>query len=364
MFIAAIFCIPVSAEQYTFSADTTDPSAVYRAYSAFTDGLSNFNDGELLPGEITDVSDKLSPDLWLGRIISGIQNSVPNVFSGILPVFSLVIVMAAANVILPDGDSLKRNFGDLASLVCAVELFAITSELLAGAQNYLNNLCSIMNLFLPVMEGVCLAGGHLTEKTVSGGAILLLTTLLGSFAGKIMAPCVSLLFIFSAVTAACPESKLGGAVAGLRKFIGRLWSIFGIFLSFLLSSQTIIAKAADSLGARTARFALGSFVPMAGGMLAEALSTLQSGMGWIRQSAGIGGIIVIAAFFIPAVIPLVLYKISVSLAASAAEILGASAVSGILGEIRGIIELITGVVTAASLLFLLALMIFSKVQGN
>jgi len=356
--------MPVLAEQYTFSADKTDPSAVYRAYSDFASGLSDSSDSELLPEEITDVSDKLAPGLWLGRIVSELGNSAPKVLSGILPIFSLVAIMAAANVILPDGDSLKRNFADLASLVCAVELFSITSEVLSGAQAYLGNLCSIMNMFLPVMEGVCIAGGHLTEKAVSGGAMLLLTTLLGNFAGKILAPCVSLLFIFSAVTAACPESKLGGAVAGLRKFIGRLWSIFGIFLSFLLSSQTIIAKAADSLGARTARFALGSFVPMAGGILAEALSTVQSGMGWIRQSAGIGGIIVIAVFFIPAVIPLVLYKLAVSLAASAAEIMGASAASGILGEVRGIIELITGVVTAASLLFLLALMIFSKAQGG
>ena len=71
-------------------------------------------------------------------------------------------------------------------------------------------------------------------------------------------------------------------MSGLRKFIGRLWSVFGILFSFLLSVQTLLAGAADSLGARTARFALASFVPVAGGMIAEALSTLRGGMAYVR----------------------------------------------------------------------------------
>ena len=56
--------------------------------------------------------------------------------------------------------------------------------------------------------------------------------------------------------------------------------------------------------------------------------------------------------------------ISISLTASAAEIMGVSAMSGILGEVKGIVELITGVMIASSLLFLLTLMMFMKVQAG
>jgi stage III sporulation protein AE len=177
-------------------------------------------------------------------------------------------------------------------------------------------------------------------------------------------PTVSLLFTFTAVVGACPDSHLGGVLSGVRKFIGRLWSVFGILFSFLLSVQTLLAGAADSLGARTARFALSSFVPVAGGMIAEALSTLRGGMAYVRQTAGVGGILVLLALFLPAVIPMVLVKLALSLTESAAGILGVGAASSMLGEVRGIAELIIGVVTGASLVFLITLMMFMKVWSG
>jgi len=370
MLLCAIF---VSGEEYTFSADDAGAYAVGEAYGDFLDGVDpQIRDSfdSLLPdGSITDgnfgaeLAEKLDLRLWIRKIadfaLSGINESVRSA----LPLFSIVLLMALSHALLPVNNALCTSFLSYAQLLCAVEIFRMTSHVLDSARSYMKSLCSIMNLFLPVMERVWLMGGSLTEKSVSGGAVILLSTVLGNFTDLILTPTVSLLFTFTAVSAACPDSRLGGMVSGIRRLVGRLWSILGILFSFLLSVQTLLASAADSLGARTVRFALASFIPGGGGMLAEALSTIRTGVSYIRHGAGAGGIIVLAAVFLPAVIPPLMYRLAVSLTASAADILGVGSVSGMLGEVRGIVELIIGAVTAASLLFLIALIMFMKVQG-
>lgn len=362
--------LPVHAEEYIFSAD--EVFSPDRALSDFIGGLDGEllgDAGELLPdasdasiGE--ELTEKLDLGLWIEKIADFAVGGIGEAAESILPLFSLVVLMAAANAILPEGDSMRRSFGEFASLLCAVEVFRLTSDVLGDACAYLSRLCGVMNLFVPVMESVCLISGRITEKAVSGGGLILFSTLIGNFASVVLMPTVSLLFTFTAVVGACPDSHLGGVLSGVRKFIGRLWSVFGILFSFLLSVQTLLAGAADSLGARTARFALASFVPVAGGMIAEALSTLRGGMAYVRQTAGVGGILVLLALFLPTVIPMVLVKLALSLTESAAGIMGVGAASSMLGEVRGIAELIIGVVTGASLVFLITLMMFMKVWSG
>jgi len=150
---------------------------------------------------------------------------------------------------------------------------------------------------------------------------------------------------------------------GLRKGIGRIWAIFGITFSFLMGIQTVLAKSADSLGARTARFALGSFVPVAGGFLSEAYSTVTEGLGFVRQTAGAGGILLILLLLLPGLVPLLLHKLALALSACMAEMLGEEPLRALLAEIGGIVDLLMGVMLVTGLFFLLAVILFMKSQG-
>lgn len=367
--LAVVLSVSVCAGEYTFSFDDGTADPVQRSFDEMREALPDELADELDGISLTDaaktsesLADKLDIGTWAGKIFDEIEKSLPQVMPSLSVMLSLVILMAASQSVLPDSPALKKAFIEYAGLFASVEVFRMTSSVLEMVQSYLGRMCEVMNFFVPVIEAVCLIGGKLTEKTVTGGGMILLITLIGNFNTAVLVPLTYVLFTLSAVTMTCPEVKLGGMVSSLRKFIMRLWSVMGIVFSFLLGIQTLLAKSADNLAARTVKFALGSFVPVAGGILSEAFSTVSEGMSFIRQAAGIGGILLILAMLLPGIIPLALYKLALAIASSAAELLGVTSAAGLFGEIRGIAEFLLAVVLVTSLLFLLALILFTKTQ--
>lgn len=366
-YIVGVLACPTYAEEYTFSFD--DRRSVEKSFdellSALPEDLRNELDSVSLDDTESTVKalrEEMNLGAWLRKIFAAVEDALPSIIPSFVPMFSLILLMAGAQAALPDSPALKKTFIEFAGLFAAVEVFRLTSSVVDIVRDYLDGVCKVMNCLVPVLEAVCLFGGKITEKAVTGGGILLLITLLGNFNNVVLVPLTYLLFALSTVTMTCQEVKLGGMVSGLRKFIMRLWSIMGILLSFLLGIQNILAKSADNLASRTAKFAIGSFIPVAGGLLSEAFSTVQEGMSFVRQATGIGGILLILAILLPGIIPLALYKLALSITASAAELLGVTSVTGLFTEIRGIVEFLLAVVLVTTLLFLLALMLFTKTQ--
>ena len=81
-----------------------------------------------------------------------------------------------------------------------------------------------------------------------------------------------------------------------------------------LSLKTAVASRADALGLRSVRFAINSVVPIIGSSISEGLLSIQSYSSLIKTSVGIVGIIAISAIFLPAIINITLWRLSISAA--------------------------------------------------
>lgn len=339
-------------------------------YSALPDEVKAELSGLADPGgngideSVREVSEKASLGYWLSAALKYLTGSLSDVVMFISPIISLMIFTASGQILLSGKAStgLDRVFVMYMSLVSALILYNKTAMLVNSAAAFLDRLCSIMNLMTPVMEVVYLSSGELTSGSVTIQAMSLFITTAGNFTGRLLGPMTNLLFTLSSVSMVCTEAKLSCVTTSLRKLIMRLIQIFAIFFAFVLGAQSILARSADSLTLRTARFAISSFVPIAGGTIAEALSTLRDGMGLIRSTAGIGGIIVIALLLLPELVSMMVYKGTLGITCSAAEILKLDGFLGIVSEVKGIVELVIAVMLFTSLLFVIMLIIFVKSQ--
>ena len=359
----------VSAEEYTFSLDEMDGDMFSGEWKDMLDNLPEDVRDELKGydpsdvGGVTDaVREKSGAAFWLGKVWAAVRGALPSVMTAIVPIFSTVIVMSATKgsvgAIAPAG--LSEAYMSVVKLVGVISVFTLTSAALSLANAYLTRICGIMNALAPIMEGVYLASGSLTEMSVSSQALMLFVTVIGYINAHVLTPIVSAMATLSAVSAVCSEAKLSGFIAGAGRLLMRLWQIISIFFSFMLASQSLIAQSADSLGGRAVKFVLGSFIPVAGGMIAEAYQTLNGGLSFIRSATGIGGIIVILLVLVSGIVPIYLYKVATSLGEVTSEMLGLSEISSLMGEIRGLVEFLLAIVLYTSLIFVLALIIFAK----
>lgn len=321
---------------------------------------------EMDPAAGVGICEKIGFRYWLTQFWKGAEEALGAALPDMLPLFSMILFLAAVELSMESwqNSALKKPFGVLSALASSVMLFGMTEGIMESAQIFLNRICGVMNLLVPVMEGLYLAGGNLTQKAVTTEAVMIAVSLIGNFTGKLLAPLTHLLFVLSCLAGSCPDVRIGGFTGGLRKFIMRLWQFGTLLFSFLLGVQSILAKSADSLAAKTARFTIGSFIPMAGGVISEAFSTLTEGISVLKNAAGIGGIVVILLILIPGILPLVLYRCVLSLAESSAEMLSLGSMRGMLADVHGITDMLFAFVLYTALMFILVIVIFTKAQAG
>ena len=365
--IALVLSAPVQADEITYEKSPSADLVLEENWKDVLDFLPEDireEAADLSPAEGEGLDDKIGFRYWIERILSSAGKILDGFLPSMLPLFSMLLVISAVEMsieITPES-GLRKPFRLLTTLASSVLLFGITERIMTGAAAYLDRICGVMNLLTPVMEGLYLAGGNLTQKAVTTEAVMLAVTLVGNFSGKLLAPLTNLLFTLSCMSGVCSDVKIGGFTGGLRKTIMRLWQFGTLLFSFLLSVQTILAKSADSLAAKTARFAIGSFIPMAGGVIAEAFSTLKEGISVLKNAAGIGGIIVLLLIMVPGILPLILYKCALSIAETAAEMLNLGEMRGMIADIHGITDMLFAFVLYTSLMFMLVIIIFTKAQ--
>ncbi len=363
----------ISAAEYSFTPDDIENIMAGESWEDMLSSLPDEMRDELAgiepssdaAGTVEAVREKSRFSYWLGKVWEAVRSAVPDTVTSVVPLFSVVMFMAATkgSVSAVASPALEGAFFSLMRLTGAISVFGLADLAVNFTSAYLTRICGIMNLLTPIMEAVCIASGSVTEGSVMSASMMLFVTVIGNINTHLLAPLASVLFTLSAVSMVCSEAKLGGLVGGVRKLIMRIWQISSMFFSLMLGAQSIIAQSADSLGTRSLKFAISSFVPMAGGMIVEAFGTLRSGLSFVRGASGIGGIIIIILLLISGIVPIFLIKLSVSLAASVSNMIGLVEMTGMLEEIRGIIELLEGIVLYTSIMFLLALILFTKSQA-
>ena len=359
----------VSAKEYTFSLDELGGDEISGEWSGMLDSLPEGIRNELEGYDPSDIGsateivrEKSSAGFWLSKLWSAVCSALPDVMTGIVPMLCTVIFMSVSKGAVGTiaSPAMAETYVLIVKTVGVISVFTLTSSALSLASAYLSRICGIMNTLTPVMEGVYIASGSLTEMTVASQALMIFVTVIGNVNAYVLTPLVSAMATLAAVSAVCSEAKLGGFIAGAGRLLLRVWQIISIFFSFMLTSQTLIARSADTLGGRAVKFAIGSFIPVAGGMLAEAYQTVHGGLSFIKSATGIGGIIVILLILVSGIVPILLYRFAVTLGEVSSEMLGLSEISSLMGEIGALMNFLLAIVLYTSLIFVLALIIFAK----
>lgn len=363
LLIVYLLCSHCCADEYSFSTENNYGVDWNAFVSSLPDEVSE-ELKDLTPDEPisfgTMLREKVSVSYWGDKLVSELKIAIPKIFEPLVSILCIILLNAVAVVILPDIPQICEAFEICIKLTSAAILVESISDIIAEMYIHMGRLCTMMNLFLPVMEAVTIAGGNITEKTVNSAALTLAVTIIGNFNTYMMTPLVTATFSLSVVSSLFRDMSLTGAVTAFRKFVSRIWQIGTILFSFILGMQSILAKGVDDLAARGAKFAIGSFIPVAGGMLSESFNTVREGMNYMREVCGIGGIFVILLLTIPFLVPLFVYKAGLFVSKTVAELLKCNGLSQLLEECGGVTDMIIGIVVSVELMFLFSIMIFVK----
>ena len=248
---------------------------------------------------------------------------------------------------------------------CSVAvIFALTTSSLmsdiGAVKNFFEKIEALMVGVIPAVSVVYAMGGNVTTAAASSGVLYIFLSFCETICAGTVIPICAMLTSFSLCGALSPGIRLSSLSAALKKCYTVFLTLVMSVLLFVLSSQTLLSSSADSITARAAKLMATSAIPIVGGSVGETLRTVGATVSYIKSVTGLGGIFFIFILVLPTLISLLLTRFFLIICASMAEMLGCDAEGRALSDIGGVYGTLVAVVSAVSVIFILALGIFVR----
>ncbi len=178
----------------------------------------------------------------------------------------------------------------LALLLLSVQVFRTAVSVASGA---IDNMTGFMAAMLPIMITMLTAVGGITTAAVFHPLLFMVVHSVALLVKGVVLPLAFLtaaLGVAGVVAKEFPMKRLAGLA---RQWCITLLGLLFIIFFGVLAIRGAIAPVADGLALKTAKFLTGTFVPVVGSRMAEALEVVVGGSMLLKNAIGAFGLIVV-----------------------------------------------------------------------
>lgn len=253
---------------------------------------------------------------------------------------------------------LSESVGELAFYACYMVIVSIIivsfSSALSLGTGIIDTMVDFMYATIPVLITLLVSGGNFTSGGVFQPILIMIVEVAATVFKNIFIPMIFLSTILSIVNNVSDKihvSKLADFLKQITKWA--LGLILTVFVG-IVSIQGSMGAVVDGVTSKTAKFAIGAFIPVVGGYLADAAETVIGCTLLIKNAAGVAvmlGIIGICLVPLLKIFALIaLYRITCVLIEPIAE----KRITGCINDIAGSLTYILGIAASVAFMFLIS----------
>lgn len=338
--------------------------SIIRAQDELDELLKNVPDeirSELPDGEIS--AELYGLDFIFGKAFEILKSVFPSSFSRFSEIFSVIFISSFFGLHFKDasGGRYSDIFSLISTLTIAVISLSSLSELIEKLKAVTASLTSFASASAPILSSIQMLSANTSGAAVSSYGFLFFSSATELAVSFVFVPLCEIFAAFSVISAVLPiYSGSVGVTSFLKKSFTFLLSAASMIYIAVLSYQTELAAAADSVVSRSIKFAVSNSIPIIGSAVGDAVRTALAGLSVIKSSAGVLGITVIILMTLPLLCELFLMSFFYGLSAFSAKLLGCERESFLLGELRSVTDFAVAVLSVSVTVFIITLAIFIK----
>lgn len=280
------------------TTETLNPVIAPSAAESIGKILGDF-DFDTVVKEITEG--KFSPDSpdIINRVISFFMGELKTAFALIGSIAVLIIISAFINNL---NHSFRKNaVSEATGMAIFIYMSAIAATAFRSISQYVIQTLSDITMFvhgiIPSMATLCMSGGEYLTATMAHPVIFFICSCAAMLIKNVITPLVLLravCILLCGITGNDSLSEFSELFAKLHKTI--LSFSMSIFAG-ILGVSSFASASFDSLAARGVKFAISSSVPVVGGSLSEAMSSVAESAMLLKNAVGLGGVLALFAMF-------------------------------------------------------------------
>lgn len=352
-----LLCLPVAAgsveEMYAQQVTASGADRLSQRLPADTQSL-------LAELELDSLQPQSYTGLSFSRVLEGVLSLLQSKSGGPLQALSTLIAVVAMAALFSHldtaagGNALRQTYQGISTLAAGSALLLPLFSLLQTVEQTVDSVAVFVGAYVPVYAGVLAAGGSATAAASYQTTLLAAVELLTLLCRSAVLPLLLVSLALGCTGAVTDGFSLEAVSATIHKSILWVIGLLCTLFSGLLSLQQMVAAAGDSLGRRAVKFSLSSFVPVVGGLVSEAYSTVLGCAGLLRSTLGVFGLAATVLTVAPPLVSCVCWSISLSLAATAAALFRLPALEKLCRTAAGAVRVLIGLLAVFALLMILS----------
>lgn len=204
--------------------------------------------------------------------------------------------------------------------------------------------CIFIDTYLPIMTAAIIATKNPAMAFTYNSFTVFLSAVIATTADKILVPVISCMLSFNVLSSFSLEAYRTRVIRTIKRLIIIAISLFSTVYTGVLTTQSVLASSSDSVMLKGIRFISGTFIPIVGGGVGDALSSVFSSFLIMKNTFGVFIIVAIILINLPVMIELLIWYFILGFCSIVSSMLNIDNTTEILDSLSSIISLINIIV--------------------
>ncbi len=242
-------------------------------------------------------------------------------------------------------------------------LLSPADTLVVTAADTVDQISAYGRLLLPVLTAALAAQGGSTTSAALYTATVAFDALLTSLISNLLIPMVYIYLVLAVVQAAVADDTMKRIQAMVKSAM--IWTLKTLLYAFTgyIGITGIVSGTTDQSLLKAAKLTISGAVPVVGSILSDASEAVLVSAGLVKNSVGIGGMLVVIAITIVPFLQIGLQYLVMKLTAAICGLFCEKTITDLIGDFSGAMGFLLGITGAVCLIFLISLVCFMKGVG-
>lgn len=357
----------------SISAAVTILAVNINAAEAYDFGQTDISNA--LPPEADEILDELNAtpakagtditaESVFGVIWDTIIENAPKPLAMLASVIAVVILCSVTDSLHDGGNMLSGTFGTVGVLACSGIICTSFAAVMESSKTAIEALSAFLAVYIPSFAGIMAASGETATAAAYNATITAATQLISQLFSVLIFPLSSCIMGISIAGAINPDLKINAIAEAAKKLVNWTLGLLMAVFTGLLSVQSFVSAAADSVSIRAIKFTVSGAVPIVGGAVSDALQTVKGSMTLLKSTTGSFGIIASVAVMLPVVLSVALFRIALLISSAISDSFGTSRLTVLLKSGESVLAIIIAVMVCFWLLAVVSTALMLAISGG
>lgn len=298
-------------------------------------------------------------DLGFSDIIDAVRRSLRSKAAAPMKLLGTLLAVAVfTSVIRSVGESaFPESSSQLYDMICVITAVAVIAPQLmtvyGNSIEAVERVGGFIALFVPLYAAIAAAGGGIASGSFYNIMTLGASETIVILSRTYLMPVLSLTAVLAISGSAFPNSSVDSMIGLIKKVTTWGMTVVMTLFTGFVSLKCTLASKADGAATKTAKFIMSGFVPIVGGAVSDAYSTVRSSFDIIGGTVGTAGTVAVLLMLLPPVIEIIVFRFVMWVGAAAADMFSSSALSKLLKGIDSGLAIAQSVLICYGLMFIL-----------